>query len=110
MIRNRGGNNWWDMKRNTGQNIFFRKEVLTPIRHNQSLFGRHHGVELLVVDLPVSVHVGLLDHGVDLVARQLLAQVHHHHGQLGAVYEPVAVLVHILISKKNILRNPEKFA
>ena len=54
--------------------------------------GRHHGVELLVVDLAVTVDVRLLNHGIDLVARQLLAQVHHDHGQLLPVDVAVAVL------------------
>lgn len=52
----------------------------------------HHQVELLVVDLAVTVDVGLLDHGVDLVVVQLLAQVHHDDGQFPPVDEAVAVL------------------
>ncbi len=56
------------------------------------LLGHHHAVELLVVDLSVAVDVGLLDHGVDLVGGELLAQVHHDHGQLLAVDVAVTIL------------------
>ena len=53
---------------------------------------RHHVVKLLVVDLPVAVNVGLLDHGGDLLTRQRLAQVHHDYGKLLPVDEAVAIL------------------
>ena len=53
---------------------------------------RHHGVEFFVVDLSVAVDVCLLDHGVDLLVAQLLAQVHHHDGQLLTVDEAVTIL------------------
>lgn len=46
-----------------------------------------------VVDLAVAVDVGLANHLVDLLVRQLLAQVGHHVAQLGGRNEAVAVLV-----------------
>ena len=46
-----------------------------------------------VVDLPVAVNVGLPDHLVHLLVRQLLAQVGHHVPQLRRADEAVAVLV-----------------
>ena len=52
----------------------------------------HHHVELLVVDAAVPVHVGLLHHGVALLLRHRLAQVHHHVAQLRPADEPIAVL------------------
>jgi hypothetical protein len=42
--------------------------------------------------LSVSVNVRFLYHGVDLLAAQLLAQVHHHHGQLLPVDVAVTIL------------------
>lgn len=46
-----------------------------------------------VVDLTVAINVGLADHLVDLLVRQLLAQVRHDVAQLGGRDETVAVLV-----------------
>ena len=66
------------------------------------LFRCHHGVELLVVDLPVPVNVRLLDHGVDLLRRQLLPEVHHDDGQLLPVDVAVAILVFSLEKEKNL--------
>ena len=66
--------------------------LLNSIKHIHSLRAGHHAVELLVVDLPVAVDVGLLDHGLDLLHRQLLAQVHHDDRQLLSVDVAVAVL------------------
>ncbi|KAF5215955.1 hypothetical protein ECC02_011319 [Trypanosoma cruzi] len=53
----------------------------------------HHLDELLVVDLTIAVHVGLADHFVHLLVRQLLAEVRHDVAQLGGGDEAVAVLV-----------------
>ncbi|EKG02412.1 hypothetical protein TCSYLVIO_006561 [Trypanosoma cruzi] len=53
----------------------------------------HHLDELLVVDLAIAVHVGLADHFVHLLVRQLLAEVRHDVAQLGGGDEAVAVLV-----------------
>ena len=46
------------------------------------LLGHHHLYELLVVDLSVSVDVGLADHLVDLVVGELLAEVCNRVAQL----------------------------
>ena len=44
----------------------------------------HHPDELVVVDLAVAVEVGLPDHLLHLLVRQLLAEVDHHVPQLQA--------------------------
>ena len=48
---------------------------------------------LLVVDLPVAIDVRLADHLVDLLVRELLAEVRHHVAQLGGADEAVAITV-----------------
>ena len=48
---------------------------------------------LLVVNLPVAIDVRLADHLVDLLVRQLLAEVRHHVAQLGGADEAVAITV-----------------
>merc|ERR1711907_614795 len=57
------------------------------------LLRHHHLDELLVVDLPVAIDVRLADHLVDLLVRQLLAEVRHHVAQLGGADEAVAITV-----------------
>merc|ERR1719206_256788 len=57
------------------------------------LLCHHHLYELLVIDLPVAIHIGLPDHLVDLFVRQLLAQVRHHVAKLCCAYETVAISV-----------------
>ena len=52
----------------------------------------HHGVELLVVDAPVPVLVRLVHHGVALLLRHGLAEVHHHVPQLCPRDEAVTIL------------------
>ncbi len=42
----------------------------------------HHAHELLVVDLAVAVNIGLTNHLVDLLLRQLLPEVRHDVAQL----------------------------
>merc|ERR1719480_468932 len=59
-----------------------------PGGQNRSL-GHHHLNELLVVDLPVAVHVGLADHLVHLLVRELLAKVRHHVPELRALMKPL---------------------
>ena len=54
--------------------------------------GHHHSDELLVVDVTVTVNVGLSDHLVDLLVGQLLAQVGHDVAKFGCRNEAVAVL------------------
>merc|ERR1719198_207534 len=58
-----------------------------------SLLGHHDLHELLVVDLTVTVNVSLADHLINLLVRQLLAEVGHDVPQLGGRDEAVAVLV-----------------
>eukprot|EP01084_Bolivina_argentea_P181929 314162_1 len=57
------------------------------------LLGHHHLDELLVVDLAVTVDVGLADHLVDLLVGELLAEVRHDVAELSSGDETVAVLV-----------------
>ena len=52
----------------------------------------HHHVELLVVDTAVPVRVRLLHHGVTLLLRDLLSQVHHHVAQLHPADEAIPIL------------------
>ena len=54
---------------------------------------RHHGDELLVVDLAIAVDVGLTNHLVHFLVRKLLAQVGHHVAQLGRADVTVPVFV-----------------
>merc|ERR1711920_199672 len=46
------------------------------------LLGHHHLDELLIVDLAITVDIGLTDHLIDLLVRQLLAEIRHHMAQL----------------------------
>merc|ERR1719476_689784 len=55
--------------------------------------GHHHLHELLVIDLPVTVDIGLTDHLVDLLIRKLLTQIRHDMPQLGSADEAVAIAV-----------------
>merc|ERR1719478_1408185 len=57
------------------------------------LLGHHDLDELLVVDLAVTVNVGLADHLVDLLVGELLAEVGHDVAELSRRDEAVAVLV-----------------
>jgi len=57
------------------------------------LLGHHHLDELFVVNLAVTVDIGLADHLVDLLIRELLAEVRHHVAQLGSADEAVAIFV-----------------
>merc|ERR1711924_206524 len=57
------------------------------------LLGHHDLDELLVVDLAVTVNIGLADHLVDLLVGQLLAEVGHDVAELSRGDEAVAVLV-----------------
>eukprot|EP00413_Alexandrium_margalefii_P011874 CAMPEP_0204533936 /NCGR_PEP_ID=MMETSP0661-20131031/12586_1 /ASSEMBLY_ACC=CAM_ASM_000606 /TAXON_ID=109239 /ORGANISM="Alexandrium margalefi, Strain AMGDE01CS-322" /LENGTH=124 /DNA_ID=CAMNT_0051540357 /DNA_START=83 /DNA_END=454 /DNA_ORIENTATION=+ len=68
---------------------FASKSSLQPRRSLR----HHHLDELLVVDLPVAVDVRLADHLVDLLVRELLAQVRHDVAKLGRTDEAVAVAV-----------------
>lgn len=56
-----------------------------------------------VVDLTVAINIGLADHLVDLLVRQLLAQIRHYVAQLGGRDETVAVLVEYSESLSNLL-------
>ena len=65
--------------------------------------GHHHSNELLVVDVTVSVDVGLSDHLVDLLVGQLLSQVCHDVAQLGGRDETVAVTIEDLEGLNQLL-------
>merc|ERR1711918_38191 len=66
-----------------------RKRVVT----NNSSLGHHHLHELLVVDLPIAIDVRLPDHLVDLLIRELLAEVRHHVTKLSRADEAVAIAI-----------------
>merc|ERR1719215_1005542 len=55
--------------------------------------GHHHLNELLVVDLSVTIHISLANHFINLLVRQLLAQVCHHVTQLSRRNETITVTV-----------------
>eukprot|EP00295_Goniomonas_pacifica_P007279 CAMPEP_0175835060 /NCGR_PEP_ID=MMETSP0107_2-20121207/16388_1 /TAXON_ID=195067 ORGANISM="Goniomonas pacifica, Strain CCMP1869" /NCGR_SAMPLE_ID=MMETSP0107_2 /ASSEMBLY_ACC=CAM_ASM_000203 /LENGTH=77 /DNA_ID=CAMNT_0017148323 /DNA_START=57 /DNA_END=287 /DNA_ORIENTATION=- len=67
------------------------------------LFGHHHLHELLVVDLAITVDVGLADHLVDLLVGKLLTEVGHDVAELSSGNEAVAVLVEHLEGLENLL-------
>jgi len=75
-------------------------EVRNP---SLALLGHHHLDELLVVDLPVTIDVSLADHLVDLLVRELLAQVGHDVTELGGGDETVTVLVEDLERLQDLL-------
>merc|ERR1719517_127415 len=53
----------------------------------------HHFHELLVIDLPVPVHVGLADHLVHFFVGQLLPEIGHHVSKLCCADEAIAVAI-----------------
>merc|ERR1712070_800695 len=59
----------------------------------KSSLGHHHLHELFVVDLPIAIDVCLTDHLIDLLIRELLAEVRHHVAQLGGTDEATAIAV-----------------
>jgi hypothetical protein len=74
--------------------IFFHQREKKGSGSNEfSSLGHHDLDELVEVDAPVAVHVGLADHLVDLGVGQPLAEVGHHVPELGGRDEAVLVLV-----------------
>ena len=57
------------------------------------LLGHHHLDEFLVVDLAITINIGLADHFINFLVSELLAQVGHDVTELGGRDETVAVLV-----------------
>ena len=55
------------------------------------LVAHHHLNKFLVVDLPVAIDVRRADHLVDLLVRQLLAEVRHHVAYLGGADGATAI-------------------
>merc|ERR1739841_105350 len=55
--------------------------------------GHHHSDELLVVDVTVSVDIGLSDHLIDLLVGELLSKVGHDVSQLSGGDETVAISI-----------------
>mmetsp|Transcript_17193 Transcript_17193/g.43122 ORF Transcript_17193/g.43122 Transcript_17193/m.43122 type:complete len:228 (+) Transcript_17193:318-1001(+) len=55
--------------------------------------GEHHVDELLVVDLPITIHICLTNHLLNLLFRELLAQVGHHVPELSSRDVAVAILI-----------------
>ena len=85
------------------ENNWIKKTTTKIDGANVSWRWGHHCVELFIVDLSVSVDVCFVDHGRDLLARQLFAEVHHHDGQLLTIDEAVAIL-----GKDNIRKRKNK--
>merc|ERR1712124_104354 len=65
----------------------------TSCRSPSASLRHHHLHEFLVVDLPVTIHISLADHLINLLIGELLAQVGHHVTKLGRADEAVAVTV-----------------
>lgn len=63
----------------------------------------HHADEFVIVDVSISVDVGLPDHLVHFLLRQLLPQVRHHVPQLRRRNQPVSVPVENLESLDQLL-------
>mmetsp|Transcript_35126 Transcript_35126/g.78178 ORF Transcript_35126/g.78178 Transcript_35126/m.78178 type:complete len:206 (+) Transcript_35126:571-1188(+) len=62
--------------------------------HNLHLrLGKHHVDKLLVVDLTITINIGLADHLLHLFLGELLAQVGHHMPQLSSRDEAVSILI-----------------
>ena len=76
--------------------------MVIDICEDDSLFSHHHLHELLVVDLTVTIDIGLTDQLIDLVVGQLLSQVGHDVTQLGGGDETVAIAVEDLLSERKI--------
>jgi hypothetical protein len=57
------------------------------------LLGHHHLHELLVVDLAITIDIGLTDHLIDLLVGELLTQVGHDVTQLGGGDETISIAI-----------------
>merc|ERR1719195_680407 len=65
----------------------------TMVRVLVTSLGHHHLHELLVVDLPVTIHVSLTNHLVHFLVGELLAQVRHDVPQLCGADEAVPITI-----------------
>merc|ERR1712060_783057 len=53
----------------------------------------HHLDEFLVIDLAITINVGLPNHLIDFLIGKLLAQVRHHMTELRRADEPVPITI-----------------
>merc|ERR1711879_680753 len=67
--------------------------ILTPRFLENTLLSHHDLDELFIVDLAITVNVGLAEHLVNLLISQLLTKVGHDVAQLGSGDKAIAVLV-----------------
>merc|ERR1712187_187498 len=65
--------------------------------------GHHHLHELLIVDLTIAIDICLSNHLINLLIRQLLAEVRHHMPKLGRADEAIAITVEHLESLDEFL-------
>merc|ERR1711934_1175271 len=72
--------------------------LLHTLVTTSNLLGHHDLDKLIVVNLAVTIDVGLPNHLVDFLVSELLAQVSHDVTELGGGDEAVAVLVEHLES------------
>merc|ERR1719410_877696 len=55
--------------------------------------GHHHLDKLFIIDLTISIHIGLPDHFINLFIGQLLPKVCHYMAELSSANESVAIAV-----------------
>jgi hypothetical protein len=67
------------------------------------LLGHHHLDEFFVVDLSVSINIGLTDHLINLLVGELLTKVGHDMTQFGGRDETVAILIEDLECFEDLL-------
>jgi hypothetical protein len=59
----------------------------------KQLLGHHHVHKLIVVDLTITIDIGLTDHLIDLLVSELLTKVSHDVTELSGRNESISVLV-----------------
>merc|ERR1712038_866278 len=55
--------------------------------------GHHHADELLVVNVTITVDIGLTDHLIDFLVGELLTEVGHDVTKLGSGYQTVTITI-----------------
>uniref|UniRef100_A0A6V2M3V7 Uncharacterized protein n=1 Tax=Ditylum brightwellii TaxID=49249 RepID=A0A6V2M3V7_9STRA len=68
-----------------------------------NLLGHHHLDKFFVVDLTISINIGLADHLINLLISELFPKVGHDVTQFGSRDEAISVLVENLEGLKNFL-------
>merc|ERR1719387_2080341 len=65
----------------------------TRAQNSHRSLGHHHLHKFFIVDLPITIYIGLADHLIDLFIRELLAKVGHHVPQLRSTDEAVSITI-----------------